>query len=100
MLERSRGAYPKGRGVDVMIFSCASRFRRPSRRRRKNPRIAKTTTARPPIIPPTIAPTGKPFGVEVVETEFPVEVENEDKDVVVPVDVVVDDDDVPFWIMR
>lgn len=80
--------------MDVESVSCATRFWR--RRRRKNPKTAKTTRARPPITPPTIGRTGiDPFEVEVAETVFPVDVGSEDS-----MDDVVDDDDVPFWIMR
>ena len=93
MPERCRGVYSKGRGVEsvgVISNSRTSRFER--RRRKKNPKTAKTMRARPPITPPTIAPTGTgPFGVEVAKTVFPVDVGS---------DVVVDDDDVPFWTMR
>lgn len=110
--------------VEVEISSCSSRFWR--RQRRKNPRIAKTTRARPPITPPIIELTRILFAVDVLivaEAIFPVlvEVGREDKDIVVDdddmdvvvndddIDVVVDDDmdigvvdddDVPFWIMR
>lgn len=82
--------------MDVETFSCASRFRR--RRRRKNPKIAKTTRARPPTTPPTIELTGVLLAVEVAETVFPVDVGSETVDVVVADDVPADD--VSFWIVR
>jgi hypothetical protein len=85
------GLYLKGLGVDIKTFSCATRFWR--RRRRKNPKTAKSKRATPPITPPTIGATE----VELLPgTVLPVVVDvarEEDMDVVV-------DDSVPFWIIR
>ena len=79
--------------MDMTTFSRSVCFWRRCRRRRI-PKIAKTTRARPPITPPAIAPTGAEFftGVDVLETLLVVA--DEDPDVVVV------DGSVPFWITR
>lgn len=91
ILDGYTGAEPKGSGLDMKICSCLARL---WRRWRRNTKITKTMRARPPITPPTIAPTG----VELLTVaEVPLvgveEVACEDTDVVV-------DDIVPFWTMR
>jgi hypothetical protein len=79
--------------VDIETFSCAARLW--CRRRKRNPKMAKTMRARPPITPPTIAPTGVELlsVAEVPETPLPgveeVASELEVTDAVV-------DDSVPF----
>ena len=91
------GVEPKGSGLDIKICSCVARL---WRRWRRNPKITKTMRARPPITPPTTAPTGVELLTvtvvpEVTETTLVgvEEVACEDTDVVV-------DDNVPFWTMR
>lgn len=78
--------------MDMKSCSCATRFWR--RRKKKNPKTAKTMRARPPITPPTIGPTGVELfpEVEVLGTEV-ADVASEDTDEVVS-------DSVPFWITR
>jgi len=88
-LNECGGIYSKGLGVDMETL--AVRFWR--RRRRKNPKIVKSTRARPPNTPPTTEPTGIELfpEVEILETEIPVvvDVTSEDVDVFV-------DESVPF----
>lgn len=77
--------------MDIETFSCVARLW--SRRRKRNPKMTKTMRVRPPITPPTIAPTGVELlnVAEVPETPLPgvEEVTSEDTDAVV-------DDNVPF----
>ena len=94
MLDGYTGAEPKGSGLDIKICSCLARL---WCRWRRNPKITKKMRARPPITPPTIAPTGVELltVAEVPETTLAgvEKVACEDTDVVV-------DDSVPFWTMR